>query len=173
MIRRWTNTLTFLQIDDYVFLTDKGGMIIQKNRGVVFGQGPYFTPLPEAEAEGISQSPDEIQLVDINGDGKADYVWTRKLDGRTLVWYNNYPNSPRWREGGNIAGGVGTAGSNIRWGKLTSTGRADYLAVEPYTGAVAAWLNGCIEKGEPRNGNDELRLALANVTSHSEPAGVD
>ncbi|KAJ4208903.1 hypothetical protein NW759_013504 [Fusarium solani] len=94
-------------------------------------------------ASGINQSPDEIDFIDLNGDGKADYVWTRKLDGRVKVWYNNYPNKPTWREAGEIAGGVGTSGANVRYGTLSSTGRADYIPVDPKTGAIAAWLNGC------------------------------
>ena len=99
--------------------------------------------MPEADALGIGQSPDEIELIDVNGDGKADYVWTRKLDGRVKVWYNEYPDKPTWREGGEVAEGVGTSGANIRYGKLQSTGRADYIAVDPESGAIAAWLNGC------------------------------
>jgi hypothetical protein len=93
----------------------------------------------------------------------------RKLDALTRAWYNNYPNSPRWIQGGEIiASGVGTAGSNIRWGKLTSTGRADYLAVEPFTGAVAAFPNGCdikIKPGEPGSPHDELRMKPDHTTS--------
>jgi hypothetical protein len=123
----------------------------------------------ELSSIGSDESPDEIQFVDVNGDGKADYVWTRKLNDLTRVWYNNYPNSPRWIQGGEIiASGVGTAGSNIRWGKLTSTGRADYLAVEPSTGAAAAFPNGCdikIKPGEPGSPHDELRMKPDNTTS--------
>ncbi|KAM3502822.1 hypothetical protein MY11210_008947 [Beauveria gryllotalpidicola] len=57
---------------------------------------------------------------------------------------------PRWRHVGVVRARVGTAGANTRFAKLTGTrrrrtgsGRADYVVVEPDTGAVAAWLNGC------------------------------
>ena len=99
--------------------------------------------MSDADASGIGQSPDEIDLIDINGDGKADYVWTRKLDGRVNVWYNEYPKKPTWREGGEIAEGVDTSGANIRYATLTSSGRADYVAIDPKEGSIAAWLNGC------------------------------
>jgi hypothetical protein len=99
--------------------------------------------MPDADASGIGQSPDEIELVDINGDGKADYVWTRKLDGRAHVWYNEYPNKPTWRAGGEIAGGVGTSGANVKYAKLLPSGRSDYVPIDPNTGAIGAWLNGC------------------------------
>jgi hypothetical protein len=143
-------------------------MTVYLSQWFPFGGGLQFIHIEQLDAEGIDESPDEIQFVDINGDGKADYVWTRKLDGRTRVWYNNYPDSQKWIYGGEIASGVGTAGSNIRWGKLTSTGRADYLAVEPFTGAVAAFLNGCMTKikpGEPGSPHDELRKKPDNTTS--------
>ncbi|KAK7978041.1 hypothetical protein PG988_005531 [Apiospora saccharicola] len=50
---------------------------------------------------------------------------------------------------GEIAGGVGTAGSNIRWADLQGTGRASYVAVDPGTGAIPGWLNGCDDIGDP------------------------
>ncbi|CAG9998460.1 unnamed protein product [Clonostachys byssicola] len=73
----------------------------------------------------------------------VDYVWTRKLDGRVRVWFNDYPKKPTWREGGGIAEGVGTSGANIKYAKLTTSGRADYVAINPEQGSIAAWLNGC------------------------------
>lgn len=101
--------------------------------------------MPDADASGIGQSPEEIDLVDIDGDGRADYVWTRRLDGRVRVWYNQYPSQPTWREGGEIAGGVGTSGANVKYARLQVTGRADYVAVDPLTGALGAWLGGCAD----------------------------
>lgn len=85
--------------------------------------------------------------VDINGDGKADYVWTRKLDGHVKVWYNDYPKKPTWREGGEIAEGVDTSGANIKYAKLTTSGRADYVAIDPKEGSISAWPNGCSNPG--------------------------
>ncbi|KAK8140819.1 hypothetical protein G3M48_001779, partial [Beauveria asiatica] len=43
---------------------------------------------------------------DINGDGKADYVWTRPLDGQVQVWLNTYPQQPAWRHIGIVKDGV-------------------------------------------------------------------
>lgn len=45
---------------------------------------------------------------------------------------------------GEITGGVGTSGANIRYAKLQLTGRHDYVAVDPGTEAIGAWLNGCV-----------------------------
>ncbi|KAK7973640.1 elongation factor Tu GTP binding domain-containing protein [Apiospora arundinis] len=136
-------------MDDYIFLHPGGRTTIYQN---IYSStpGPDWRALPEADAAGIGQRPEEIEFVDVDGDGRADYVWTSALDGRVRVWLNDYPKLPTWRAQGEVAGGVGTAGSNIRWAQLQGTGRADYVAVDPGTGAVAAWLNGCDALGDDR-----------------------
>ncbi|KAF4990980.1 hypothetical protein FDECE_14187 [Fusarium decemcellulare] len=143
--------------DDYIYLKNNGGTTIYRNIYSPLNTGDKYKPMPDADAAGINQSPDEIDFVDINGDGKADYVWTRRLDGRVKVWYNDYPNKPTWREAGEIAGGVRTSGANIRYGKLQSTGREDYVAVDPKTGAIGAWLNGC---SDPDTSEKKHRITI-------------
>lgn len=80
-------------------------------------------------------------------DGKADYVWTRKTDGQARVWYNNYPNQPVWRPAGVFATAnfdkAEANGHLVRYARMTHTGRASYVLLDPDTGALAAWLNGC------------------------------
>ncbi|OAA72425.1 lipolytic protein G-D-S-L family [Cordyceps fumosorosea ARSEF 2679] len=134
-----------------------------------------FAALPQADAAGIGQRPKETSFHDINGyvfsfpsqrsspattphpalthipgsDGRADYVWTRPLNGRVEVWLNMYPQQPAWRHVGVVNNCVGTSGANTRLATLPGTrrrpgsGRADFVAVGPNTGALAAWLNGC------------------------------
>jgi hypothetical protein len=139
--------------DDYIFLKNNGGTTIYRNiwspdpaNPEVF-KGDVWGPMPNADASGIFQRPEEITFHDLNGDGKADYVWTSAATGKARVWYNNFPNNPTWVGGDEIASGVGTSGSTVRWAKLQHTGRASYLAVSPTTGAVSAWLNGCDNLG--------------------------
>jgi hypothetical protein len=134
--------------------------------------GDQWAPFPQMDGEGIDQRPEEITFADINGyacchpifgailltscvfsDGKADYVWTRAHDGAAYVWFNNYPNSPSWLPGGEIAGGVGVSGHTIKYATLQDTGRASYVAVNPVNGAIAAWLNGCQNLGPATNSN--------------------
>ncbi|KAL4861685.1 SGNH hydrolase-type esterase domain-containing protein [Aspergillus spectabilis] len=133
--------------DEYIFLKDNGGTVIYRN---VFNDDTPDTQwraMPEADASGIGQRPEEISFHDINGDGKADYVWTRASDGAAWYWQNNYPNTPTWLEQGRIAGGVGTSGMNVRYAQLQDTGRASYVAINPDDGAIAAWLNRCNDLG--------------------------
>ncbi|KAM0360431.1 hypothetical protein ACHAP4_002508 [Fusarium culmorum] len=144
--------------DDYIFLKDNGGTTIYRNIYGPDNDGDKYAPMSDADASGINQSPDEIDFIDMNGDGKADYVWTSRLDGSVKVWYNDYPKKPTWREAGEIAGGVGTSGANIRYAKLQKTGRYDYVAVDPKTGAIGAWLNGC---DDPDTSKKKHRITIA------------
>lgn len=149
------------QRDDYIFLKPNGGTTIYRNVYAPGNDGNKYRAMPDADASGIGQSPEEIDLVDIDGDGRADYVWTRKLDGRVRVWYNQYPAQPTWREGGEIAGGVGTSGANVRYARLQVTGRADYVAVDPLTGALGAWLGAC---ADPDTAAKKNRVSIGRGT---------
>ncbi|KAI9170782.1 hypothetical protein HJFPF1_00255 [Paramyrothecium foliicola] len=138
--------------DDYILLRPNGGTQIYRN--VWETQKPPFSwkSMPDADASGIGQRPEEITFVDINGDGKADYVWTRAHDGAAWVWLNNYPNKPTWLAQPQIAGGVGVSGADVRYATLQKTGRASYIAVDRNDGAIAGWLNGCNNLGaSPRS----------------------
>ncbi|KAK1523960.1 uncharacterized protein CCOS01_09047 [Colletotrichum costaricense] len=134
--------------DDYIFLKSNGGITIYRNVWETNKPPSSWRPLPEADASGIGQRPEEIDFVDVNGDGKADYVWTRARDGAARVWLNNYPNQPTWLEQPEIAGGVGVSGSDVRYAILQNTGRASYVAVDRTNGAIAAWLNSCTQLGD-------------------------
>ncbi|KAL6354196.1 hypothetical protein LRP88_12530 [Fusarium phalaenopsidis] len=125
---------------DYIYLKENGGTVIYKSTFANKG-GPYWKALPEADASGIGQRPEEIQFYDINGDGLADYVWTQSIDGAVRVWLNQYPEP--WKDIGVISGDAGTSGNNIRWATLQEGGRADFIIIDPKTGAIGAWLNSC------------------------------
>lgn len=163
--------------EDYIYLHPNGGTTIYRN---VFAPDTPLTdwrPMPEADASGIGQRPEEISFQDINGDGRADYVWTSALDGHVRVWFNDYPNLPTWLEQGEIAGGVGTSGACVRWAVLQDTGRASYVAVDPGTGAIAAWLNGCDSLGDSAPGPvnapppDSTCYTLADCSKWTCPKG--
>lgn len=48
-----------------------------------------------------------------------------------------------WTPEGEIATGVGTVGSVVRFADLGGTGRADYLTIDSNSLGVRQWLNGC------------------------------
>jgi hypothetical protein len=51
---------------DYIYLKENGGTVIYKSTFANKG-GPYWKALPEADASGIGQRPEEIQFYDVNG----------------------------------------------------------------------------------------------------------
>lgn len=57
--------------DDYIYLHPNGGTTIYRNVYYTKDSPKYkFTALPEADASGIAQRPEEISFQDING-----FVW--------------------------------------------------------------------------------------------------
>lgn len=63
------------------------------------------------------------------------------------VWWNGGPsttdNSWQWIPGGQVADGVGFSGLQVLFGRLTTTGRADYLGINAITGGMTMYQNGC------------------------------
>ncbi|KAI4199452.1 MAG: hypothetical protein LQ350_004593 [Teloschistes chrysophthalmus] len=129
---------------DYCWVGPNGELIVYIN---VFGEGTAtFVPYNNGNpiASGVGGSRDEIRLADINGDGRADYLWVHAADGATDLWLNEVGFNPSFFiPQNNIAAGVGAKGPEVRFGRLTRTGRADYIPVVPSSGAISPWLNGC------------------------------
>ncbi|KAL8829776.1 MAG: hypothetical protein Q9191_001824, partial [Dirinaria sp. TL-2023a] len=97
-----------------------------------------------------------------HSDGRADYIWVHPLDGSIDTWRNYHVDTGvgiNWVPySQKIATGVGYAGANVKFAYLNHprTGRADYVAVDPPTGALHVWLNDCNDLGKsspPSNGN--------------------
>ncbi|GGZ31317.1 hypothetical protein GCM10010387_26490 [Streptomyces inusitatus] len=88
--------------------------------------------------------------VDINGDGRADYLVVD--DNGAVRAYTNTANANgtvKWTDQGYIASGsTGWTGSQVRFADVGGDSRADYLVVEP-NGATRAFLN---QGGDGRGG---------------------
>jgi hypothetical protein len=90
---------------------------------------------------------DQIRFADLDGDGKADYLWVHD-DGSVEAWINGGgPNDGAdaakvtWLPQGKIADGIGKDGTNVVFADVDGDGRADYLWLDPATGDVTAYLN--------------------------------
>jgi lysophospholipase L1-like esterase len=84
-----------------------------------------------------------VQLYDINGDGRADYIWVDKSSATTAYINLRAKDSlvPNWISAGKIGSGVGTGRANITFGDLTGDGKADFLIIKNSTGAIDMYEN--------------------------------
>jgi hypothetical protein len=57
-----------LKYDDYIYLKPNGGTTIYRNiYGPEAPQNAWWKAMPEADASGIGQRPEEIDFYDLNG----------------------------------------------------------------------------------------------------------
>ncbi|KAH6667843.1 hypothetical protein B0J14DRAFT_567201 [Halenospora varia] len=85
------------------------------------------------------------RFADIDGDGRADYLFVRPK-GSLTAWFNSgHDDRPDWEplgvSAGKIASGVGAPYWQIVFGDLNGDGKKDYVQVDPKTGALTVWLN--------------------------------
>jgi lysophospholipase L1-like esterase len=127
---------------DYLNVDPSDGAVTAYQNGGASSAAPggwLWLPLGSI-ASGIGN---QIQFADVNGNGRADYLDVRP-DGSVLEWYNSYNSSNGkivWVGPITIATGVGAPGAEVHFADVFGTGRADYLVVDPATGAVTAWEN--------------------------------
>ncbi len=78
--------------------------------------------------------------VDIDGDGRADYLAVQD-NGSVQAWINNGGTGHgSWIERGTFASGVGESGRKVRFADIDGDGKADYLVLQD-DGTVQAWIN--------------------------------
>ncbi|MFE1291382.1 GDSL-type esterase/lipase family protein [Streptomyces sp. NPDC058751] len=144
------------------------------------GDGPVGGPVkgwfPQGTiAGGVGATGSHTRFADINGDGRADYLKVND-DSSVQAWLNGGPNPKEpngsdwlWFPQGTVAGGVGAAGSHVRFADINGDGRADYLKVNDDS-SVQAWLNGGPNPKEP-NGSDWLWFPQGTVAGGVGAAG--
>ncbi|WP_189938055.1 FG-GAP-like repeat-containing protein [Streptomyces aurantiogriseus] len=100
-------------------------------------------------APGVGASSHQINLTDINGDRRADYLVVED-SGAVRAWLNTPGDGgkPSWSSWGEIAKVPGVTPGQIRFTDLSGDGRADFLAIDG-GGAVRAWLNTPGDGGKP------------------------
>jgi lysophospholipase L1-like esterase len=95
-------------------------------------------------ASGVGAPGSQIHFAPLYGTSRADYLVVAD-NSAVQVWQNGGPKPNGgdwlWFPGGQVASGVGDPGSQIQFADLNGDGRADYLDVNPTTGATKAWLN--------------------------------
>ena len=128
--------------DDYLVVdANTGAVQAWLNAGGDTAAGPGWVPRGQI-ASGVAPG-DQIRFADINGDGKDDYLVVDPISGAVQAWLNAGGDSaagPGWVARGQIASGV-APGSWVHFADIDGDGKADYLVIDPVTGAVQAWLN--------------------------------
>lgn len=112
-------------------------------------------------ADGIGKDGDGVRFADLNGDGRAEYLWVDNSTGAVTAYLNlgapdDGPNAAKvsWLPQGVIATGVGVSHDNVIFADINGDGRADYLTIDFATGALSAWING----GGPANQSDAAKV---------------
>ncbi|KAF7561563.1 hypothetical protein G7046_g2578 [Stylonectria norvegica] len=129
-------------------------------------------------ATGVGAAREDVHFADLNGDGKADYVWVNRLDGSVKSWTNGGPAASApggwlWISQGTVATGIGSNGLVVHFANTAGQGRADYLTVDPVTGAVKQWQNDCPggSPGTPTSGTSSTASKSSSPTSASTQSG--
>lgn len=129
---------------DYLVIDpDTGAVTAYRNNGGHPGGG--WTPLGVV-ASGAAPSR-FVQFADMNGDGKADYVVVDRWTGALDVYLNNgmeIQGGNGWLPMRKAASGA-APGAMVRLADINADGFADYLVVNPATGAIVAYLNNGME----------------------------
>ncbi|KAH8684260.1 SGNH hydrolase-type esterase domain-containing protein [Tricladium varicosporioides] len=132
--------------DDYVWVDVDGSTALWLNGGI--GEdGNWIWTSKGKIANGIGATRDEIRLADIDGDGKADYLFVNKSTGVTKMWRNGGMSSDDrwvWISKGEIVTEAGTTGSFVRFADVGGTGRSDYLNITSNPLGARQLLNTCV-----------------------------
>ncbi|RAJ31983.1 VCBS repeat protein, partial [Kitasatospora sp. SolWspMP-SS2h] len=91
-------------------------------------------------ATGAISNPDQVRFADFDGDGKTDYIITQ-ASGAVGVFLNRGGDGHGgWADTGQVAVGLTSDRSRIRWADLDGDGKADYTVVNP-DGSVTSYIN--------------------------------
>ncbi|CAM1503527.1 Fc.00g011180.m01.CDS01 [Cosmosporella sp. VM-42] len=117
--------------DDYIWVDPRNGAISAWiNRGekdsVWQWQG-----LGVITSTGIGATTKNVQLADIDGDGRADLLIVSPTTGAVTAWLNTGADIiPDWHKLGIIASGAtASSGDTVVFGDFTGEGRADYMII--------------------------------------------
>lgn len=134
---------------DFLWVDEKGAVTAYLNAGSSEkGENAAKVGwLPQGViATGVGGDRGSVQFADLNGDGRAEYLWVHE-DGSVDCWLNlggpdNGPNAGKvkWLPQGTIATGIGRDGDGVRFADLNGDGRAEYLYVNA-NGSVEVYLN--------------------------------
>ncbi|GHJ08704.1 hypothetical protein TPA0907_30710 [Micromonospora humidisoli] len=135
--------------EDYLVVNETGRIAAWLNAGRD-GDQNWGWVYQGIAAPGVGSTGDRVRLADINGDGRVDYLVVDD-SSRVRAWLNGGKDGNGrwvWNSVGEIAAGVGVAGSQVRFADVDGDRKADYLVVDA-AGRVRAWHNNRGGSGAP------------------------
>ncbi|KFX94360.1 hypothetical protein O988_06345 [Pseudogymnoascus sp. VKM F-3808] len=130
---------------DYLVLWDGGAVDAWLNQQQIPPNGRQIWRAKETVATGVGEPGSKIRFVQLNDDGKSDYII--QYDGGSAKAYLNTGDIPgssdkvNWINIGAVAAGVGEPGP-VFYADIDGDGKDDYL-VSYADGSVNAWINVC------------------------------
>ncbi|GAA1956524.1 FG-GAP-like repeat-containing protein [Catenulispora subtropica] len=122
---------------DYLTVNADGSVDVWLNKG---GDGHGgWNPLGQV-AVGLTTDASHVRIADFDGDGRADYILINP-NGSVSVWLNRGGDGHGgWTALGQVATGLTTDASKVRFADFDGDGRTDYLLFSD-SGAISVWLN--------------------------------
>ncbi|MGW5851050.1 FG-GAP-like repeat-containing protein [Streptomyces sp. NPDC055254] len=122
---------------DYITIADNGTVHVWLNRGGDTGGG--WETVGQV-ASGTTTERNRVRLADFDGDGRFDYL-VINANGSVDVWLNKGGDKVApWQGIGQVAAGMTTDVSKVRFADWDGDGRTDYLLFND-DGAVDVYLN--------------------------------
>ncbi|KAL2828335.1 hypothetical protein BJY01DRAFT_255398 [Aspergillus pseudoustus] len=134
--------------DDYIYVADNGEVEGFINLGSRNADGVWRWKGLGRIAGGVGATNETLQLVDLNGDGRADFCIVNQETGEVTGWWNTgISDMPDYHKVGVIATGESFGpDSKVILADLSGNGRADYLMVGLH-GKMTGFINRRQEKG--------------------------
>jgi hypothetical protein len=161
---------------DYLWVDDKGAVTAYINSGSsdTGANAGKVGWLPQGViASGVGANRSSVHFADINGDGRAEYLWVHD-DGSVDCWLNAGGPDKRanagkvtWIPQGKIATGIGKDGAGFRFADLNGDRRAEYLYVHD-DGSVEAYLN----LGSPNQGANAGKVSWTSQGTIATGVGM-
>ncbi|KAK4495500.1 hypothetical protein PRZ48_013832 [Zasmidium cellare] len=155
--------------DDYLSVDQVTGVLAYLNEGQ---QGNSWSFAEQNNGAVIAlgysgASRSEIQFVDLDANGYADFVMINASTGALHTYLNFGPTDKGYNFEiipGEIAIGVGGIGAGVRLADMTGSGRADYIYLDD-AGAARIWVNN-------GNGSDFADLSAWVVLNNGYDAAI-